>query len=56
MAIRYTYLMARQAAFLEVEVDTNTGMVDLVKSCAVNDVGYCHKCRGGLKPSSTAAL
>jgi xanthine dehydrogenase molybdenum-binding subunit len=33
------YAMARQAHFIEVEVDTETGTVDLTKIVCVNDVG-----------------
>jgi CO/xanthine dehydrogenase Mo-binding subunit len=40
-AIPYKYLMARQAHFIEVEVDTDTGLVDIVKTVCVNDVGTC---------------
>ena len=32
--------MARQAHFIEVEVDTETGMVDVTKIVCVNDVGH----------------
>jgi CO/xanthine dehydrogenase Mo-binding subunit len=34
------YVMARQAHFIEVEVDTETGMVDVTKVVCVNDVGH----------------
>jgi CO/xanthine dehydrogenase Mo-binding subunit len=34
------YIMPRQAHFLEVEVDTETGMVDVVNMVCVNDVGH----------------
>jgi CO/xanthine dehydrogenase Mo-binding subunit len=34
------YAMARQAHFIEVEVDTETGMVDVTKIVCVNDVGH----------------
>jgi CO/xanthine dehydrogenase Mo-binding subunit len=35
-----TYAMARQAHFIEVEVDTDTGMVEVTKIVCVNDVGH----------------
>jgi xanthine dehydrogenase molybdenum-binding subunit len=38
-AIGYTYLMARQAHFIEIEVDTDTGEIEVTKAVAVNDVG-----------------
>jgi CO/xanthine dehydrogenase Mo-binding subunit len=34
------YAMARQAHFIEVEVDTETGMIDVTKVVCVNDVGH----------------
>jgi hypothetical protein len=34
------YAMARQAHFIEVEVDTETGMVDVTNIVCVNDVGH----------------
>jgi xanthine dehydrogenase molybdenum-binding subunit len=34
------FAMARQAHFIEVEVDTETGMVDVTKTVCVNDVGH----------------
>jgi CO/xanthine dehydrogenase Mo-binding subunit len=34
------YAMARQAHFIEVEVDTETGFVDVTKIVCVNDVGH----------------
>ena len=34
------YAMARQAHFIEVEVDTETGMVDVTRIVCVNDVGH----------------
>jgi len=34
------YAMARQAHFIEVEVDTETGMVDVAQIVCVNDVGH----------------
>jgi len=38
-AIGYKYLMARQAHFLEVEVDIDTGEIEITKAVCVNDVG-----------------
>ncbi|MBN2320247.1 MAG: xanthine dehydrogenase family protein molybdopterin-binding subunit [Acidobacteria bacterium] len=35
-----TYPMARQAHFIEVEVDTETGIVDVTNIVCVNDVGH----------------
>lgn len=34
------YVMARQAHFIEVEVDTETGLVHVVKVVCVNDIGH----------------
>ncbi len=34
------YVMSRQAHFIEVEVDTETGMVEVTKTVCVNDVGH----------------
>ena len=34
------YVMARQAHFIEVEVDTETGLVEVTKVVCVNDVGH----------------
>ncbi|NLT66548.1 MAG: molybdopterin-dependent oxidoreductase [Acidobacteria bacterium] len=34
------YVMARQAHFIEVEVDTDTGMVEVTNIVCVNDVGH----------------
>ena len=38
-AVPYKYYMCKQAAFIEVEVDTDTGHVDIVNTAIVNDVG-----------------
>jgi CO/xanthine dehydrogenase Mo-binding subunit len=40
------YAMGRQAHFIEVEVDTETGMVDVTNIVCVNDVGHCFNPRG----------
>jgi xanthine dehydrogenase molybdenum-binding subunit len=41
-----TYTMSRQAHFIEVEVDTETGQVDLTNIVCVNDVGYVFNAKG----------
>lgn len=41
-----TYAMSRQAHFIEVEVDTETGQVDLTNIVCVNDVGYVFNTKG----------
>ncbi|MFC1840269.1 xanthine dehydrogenase family protein molybdopterin-binding subunit [Thermodesulfobacteriota bacterium] len=40
------YAMARQAHFIEVEVDTETGMVDVTQIVCVNDVGHIFNPKG----------
>jgi CO/xanthine dehydrogenase Mo-binding subunit len=40
------YVMGRQAHFIEVEVDTETGMVDVATIVCVNDVGHLFNPRG----------
>ena len=40
------YFMSRQAHFLEVEVDTETGVVAVVNLVCVNDVGHVFNSRG----------
>ena len=40
------YVMARQAHFIEVEVDTDTGMVEVTNIVCVNDVGHLFNPRG----------
>ena len=40
------YAMARQAHFIEVEVDTETGMVDVTQVVCVNDVGHLFNPKG----------
>ncbi len=40
------YAMARQAHFIEVEVDTETGVVDVTRIVCVNDVGHLFNPRG----------
>jgi CO/xanthine dehydrogenase Mo-binding subunit len=40
------YVMGRQAHFIEVEVDTETGFVDVTKIVCVNDVGHLFNPRG----------
>jgi xanthine dehydrogenase molybdenum-binding subunit len=41
-----TYTMSRQAHFIEVEVDVETGRVDLTNIVCVNDVGYVFNAKG----------
>jgi xanthine dehydrogenase molybdenum-binding subunit len=40
------YVMGRQAHFIEVEVDTETGLVDVTTVVCVNDVGHLFNPRG----------
>jgi CO/xanthine dehydrogenase Mo-binding subunit len=40
------YVMGRQAHFIEIEVDTETGMVDVANIVCVNDVGHLFNPRG----------
>lgn len=40
------YVMSRQAHFIEVEVDTETGMVDVANIVCVNDVGHLFNPQG----------
>jgi xanthine dehydrogenase molybdenum-binding subunit len=40
------YVMGRQAHFIEVEVDTETGLVDVTNVVCVNDVGHLFNPRG----------
>ncbi len=40
------YIMSRQAHFIEVEVDTETGQVDITNTVCVNDVGHCFNPEG----------
>jgi len=40
------YVMGRQAHFIEVEVDTETGMVDVTRIVCVNDVGHLFNPQG----------
>ncbi len=40
------YVMARQAHFIEIEVDTETGQVDFSNIVCVNDVGHCVNLQG----------
>jgi CO/xanthine dehydrogenase Mo-binding subunit len=40
------YVMGRQAHFLEAEVDTETGLVDITRIVCVNDVGHLFNPRG----------
>jgi CO/xanthine dehydrogenase Mo-binding subunit len=51
-----TYVMARQAHFIEVEVDTETGQVDLTKVVCVNDVGHCFNLEGVLAQQYGGAI
>lgn len=41
-----TYAMCRQAHFIEVEVDTETGKVDVTSIVCVNDIGHVFNVRG----------
>jgi CO/xanthine dehydrogenase Mo-binding subunit len=41
-----TYVMGRQAHFIEVEVDTETGMVFLTNVVCANDIGHLFNRRG----------
>jgi CO/xanthine dehydrogenase Mo-binding subunit len=41
-----TYAMSRQAHFIEVEADTETGCVDVTKIVCVNDVGHVFNIKG----------
>ena len=41
-----TYAMSRQAHFIEVEVDTETGQVDVTNAVCVNDVGHIFNIKG----------
>ncbi len=40
------YIMPRQAHFIEVEVDTETGLVEVINMVCVNDVGHVFNPRG----------
>jgi CO/xanthine dehydrogenase Mo-binding subunit len=40
------YVMGRQAHFIEIEVDTETGMVDIMNIVCVNDVGHLFNPQG----------
>ncbi|MBN1567754.1 MAG: molybdopterin-dependent oxidoreductase [Acidobacteria bacterium] len=40
------YVMGRQAHFIEVEVDTETGLVDVTNIVCVNDIGHLFNPRG----------
>lgn len=40
------YVMARQAHFIEIEVDTETGQMDFRNIVCVNDVGHCLNLEG----------
>ncbi len=42
------YIMPRQAHFIEVEVDTETGQVDVVNMVCVNDVGHVFNPAGAM--------
>ena len=42
------YIMARQAHFIEVEVDTETGMVEVTNAVCVNDVGHVFNPEGAM--------
>ena len=46
MGMRETYIMSRQAHFIEVEVDVETGMVYVTNIVCVNDVGHIFNRRG----------
>jgi CO/xanthine dehydrogenase Mo-binding subunit len=43
---RRTYAMCRQAHFIEVEVDTETGLVDVTNIVCVNDIGHIFNFKG----------
>ena len=43
---RRTYAMTRQAHFIEVEVDTETGLADVTNIVCVNDVGHVFNKKG----------
>jgi CO/xanthine dehydrogenase Mo-binding subunit len=45
-SVQQLYFMARQAHFIEVEVDTETGKVDVTDVVCVNDVGHVFNPRG----------
>jgi xanthine dehydrogenase molybdenum-binding subunit len=40
------YMMSRQAHFIEVAVDTETGQVEITNAVCVNDVGHCFNPEG----------
>jgi CO/xanthine dehydrogenase Mo-binding subunit len=42
------YMMSRQAHFIEVEVDTETGQVEITNTVCVNDVGHCFNPEGAM--------
>ena len=42
----HLYFMSRQAHFIEVEVDAETGSVEVVQLVCVNDVGHIYNLRG----------
>jgi CO/xanthine dehydrogenase Mo-binding subunit len=42
----HLYIMARQAHFIEIEVDSETGQVDFSRIVCVNDVGHCLNLEG----------
>ena len=42
------YIMSRQAHFIEVEVDTETGQVEITNAVCVNDIGHCFNPAGAM--------
>jgi CO/xanthine dehydrogenase Mo-binding subunit len=50
------YAMGRQAHFIEVEVDTETGMVDVTNIVCVNDVGNLFNPRGAMAQQYGGAI
>jgi CO/xanthine dehydrogenase Mo-binding subunit len=42
------YMMSRQAHFIEAEVDTETGQVEITNTVCVNDVGHCFNPAGAM--------
>jgi CO/xanthine dehydrogenase Mo-binding subunit len=50
------FAMARQAHFIEVEVDTETGMVDVTKIVCVNDVGHLFNPEGAVAQQYGGAI
>ncbi len=53
---RRNYVMSRQAHFIEVEVDTETGQVDIVNTVCVNDVGHLFNPEGAMAQQYGGAI